>query len=114
VGGQLKATPARLLTGDDRTFIKEHRAEILTLLTAPAEAPPVVKQAKRKVAAVVPTVTEPLPTGAHGVCPVCSGRRWRLRSTPQTGGAWLWVCAACADRVHAEASHDEAVQVLTV
>jgi len=31
-------------------------------------------------------------------CPVCTGRRWRLHSTPKVGGKWLWVCAACADR----------------
>jgi len=72
VGGQLKATPARLLTDDDRALIKEQRPELLALLTAPAEVPRVVKRATRKAApVVVPTVTEPLPTGVHGECPQC-------------------------------------------
>ncbi len=42
------------------------------------------------------------PTGSDSPIPIiacltCQGRRWRLRSTPKTGGEWLWLCATCAD-----------------
>ncbi len=99
VGGQLKATPARLLTDDDRALIREQRDALLALLTTPAAAPAsVVKRVKKKTSPpIVPIVTEALPTGAHGECPVCHGRTWRLRTTPRSGGAWLWACASCAD-----------------
>jgi len=106
--------PAGELTAADRAALREHKAELLVLLTptrateTPLEEPvPATPEARPRPAAA-PRHRGPKEQFSHDPlplmgCPACSGRRWRLRSTPQTGGAWLWVCAACTDAVQAAA-----------
>ncbi len=106
--------PAGELTAADRAALREHKAELLALLTptrateAPLEEPVPASPVARPRKTAAPRRQGPKEQFSHDplpimVCPACSGRRWRLRSTPQTGGAWLWVCAACTDAVQAAA-----------
>ncbi len=88
--------PAGVLTDADRASLREHKVELLALL---APSPP---------ASASPVDTGPARPGAPKECfsheqdppPCrrCGGRAWRLRETPKSGGGWLWICAACADR----------------
>ncbi len=104
--------PTGELTAADRAALREHKAELLALLTptrateAPLEEPVPAAPVARPRKTTVPRRRGPKEQFSHDPlpimgCPACSGRRWRLRSTPQTGGAWLWVCAACADAAQA-------------
>jgi len=93
------------ITDVDRTVLREHKAEILALLTAPS-----VPQ-NGADATVKSVTTAPVRVPGRSVatehfsreqipsrpCPGCGGRAWRLRETPGSTGYWLWVCAGCAD-----------------
>jgi len=87
--------PQGVLTDADRATLRDRKPELLALLSSPARDT-ANSQVQRRRGPKEQFSHDPLPIT---VCPACSGRRWRLRSTPQTGGAWLWVCAGCADRV---------------
>jgi len=83
--------PAGIMTDADRAALREHKVELLALLTSPS-APPTSR----------PRPGAPKECFSHEehpqACRHCNGRTWRLRETPQSGGGWLWICAACADR----------------
>lgn len=89
VGGRLKITPPGVLTEADRAALGAHKAELLTLLRAPG-APDQLLEERGQFRHTCP------PTGA---CGYCGSYQWRLWSTPKSGGAWLFACAACADRL---------------
>jgi len=93
VGDRLKVTPPGVLTAVDRTSLRDHKAELLMLLGA-SDAPDRLLDERGQFRYTCP------PTGA---CGHCGSYQWRLWSTPKSGGAWLFACAACADRlgVHA-------------
>jgi len=84
--------PAGVLTDADRAALREYKAQLLALLTPPATppaAPPPRPGAPKECFS-----REDYPQA----CGHCNGRVWRLRETPQSGGGWLWICAACAER----------------
>jgi len=100
------------ITDVDRTVLREHKAEILALLTAPSVPQNGADATEKSVTAAPARVPvrsvatehfshEQIPTAP---CPGCGGRAWRLRETPGSAGGWLWVCAACADAATAATS----------
>jgi len=89
VSDRLKITPPGVLTDADRAALRAHKAELLTLLRAPG-APDQLLEQRGQFRHTCP------PTGA---CGSCGGYQWRLWSTPQCGGAWLFACADCADQL---------------
>jgi len=106
--------PAGVVTERDRQALREHKAELLALLAAtsatkaPEEEDTLISSPAQPRPATSSRRRGPKEQFSHDVlpstsCPACSGRRWRLRSTPQVGGEWLWTCAACADAVQAAA-----------
>jgi len=111
-GGTIRyRAPAGVVTADDRAALRAHKAELLALLAPPEQTPANGKEetasphmptapvaAPRRRAPKESFSQEAIPTAA---CPRCDRRAWRLRTTPSTGGAWLWACAACADAVQA-------------
>ncbi len=88
--------PAGVLTDADRAALREHKAALLALLapSPPASTPPVSTGPVRPGAPKECFSHEQEPQS----CRRCGGRAWRLRETPKSGGGWLWICAACADR----------------
>jgi len=87
--------PPGVLTDADRATLRDRKPELLAVLSSPA-SDAANSQVPRRRRPKEQFSHDPLPIMG---CPACSGRRWRLRSTPQTGGEWLWACAACADAV---------------
>jgi len=86
--------PPGVLTDADRAALRTHKAELLALLSPAVNV--TSKAHGRHRAPKEQFCHESLPITT---CPACGGRRWRLRTTPQTGGSWRWACAACADAV---------------
>ncbi len=87
--------PPGVLTGADRAALREHKVELLALLASPS-TPPVATGPARPGAPKECFSHEQEPQA----CRHCNGRTWRLRETPDSGGGWLWICAACAERFH--------------
>ncbi len=85
--------PAGIMTDADRAALREHKAELLALLTSPS-APPTSRPRPGAPKECFSHEQEPQS------CRRCNGRTWRLRETSQSGGGWLWICAACAERFH--------------
>jgi len=81
--------PPGVLTDADRAALREHKVELLALLTSPVATGPARPGAPTECFS---HEQEPQ------ACRRCGGRAWRLRETPQGGDGWLWICAACADR----------------
>jgi hypothetical protein len=91
--------PRGVLTDTDRKALRAHKQELLGLLTDAA-------MSDGRVVWGPQFRHTPLPKGA---CGVCGGTAWRLRTTPQHGGDWLWECAACLER-HRAACGEGATQ----
>ncbi len=106
--------PVGVLTDADRVALRQNKDALIALLTS-TPSPPTATTGKKEGATGTPAPARPATTRRPEQrrsapkeqvsrekvptqpCAVCGSRRWRLRETPASAGAWSWVCARCVD-----------------